>query len=150
MKKEIRTFLNSLLSPACIVDKRLHILEANADFLSVADVSKKEINEGLALNKCIHTDFFTNWKNCVDIILTQGKCIKKNSIKARNHKGEELILSIRIISTTLLAPGSNSIMIIFSSKEQGESTVKRYKYLYEKEKAERKEIEKHTSITFPN
>lgn len=143
MNKVIKTFFNSLLSPACIVNRSLQVLFANSDFLSMVDISEKDVNKGITLNKCINTDLFKNRKNLVDIILTQQKSIKNRKIKARNYKGVELSLSASIISTNLLAPGSDSIILIFSDTKQEKNIRNKYKNLYEKEKKERKKNEEY-------
>ena len=45
MNKVIKTFFDSLFSPACIVNSDLQVVHANAEFLNIADITKEDFNK---------------------------------------------------------------------------------------------------------
>lgn len=141
MNKVIKTFFDSLFSPACIVNSDLQVVHANAEFLNIADIAKKDFNKGIALKKCITADLFKNKKNFIDTILVKQRSIKKRKVKARNSKGTVLSLYTSIISINSISPDSDYIILIFSETKKGKTLQNKYRGLYEKEKKGREKIE---------
>jgi len=141
MDKVIDIFLNSLVTPACIIDKDLKILHTNESFLTMADVSSDYIDEDILLNQCIDIDIFKKNPELIEKIYTQEEDFQRQRIKGRNSKGKHLSLSISVVPAFLLSPSEDTLILIFTDSTEEEIIQKKYKELYEKEKDEREKIE---------
>ncbi len=142
MEKVTELFFNSLLSPACIIDREMNVLHANTKFLSMADISKKYLEEETSLNKCIDIDIFKKNPTLIEKVYTQEENIQRQRINVRNSKGKHLTLEINIVPAFLLFPAEDSLILIFSDSGEDKIIQKKYKELYEKEKAKREKAEK--------
>ncbi len=141
MEKVIALFFESLLSPACIIDREMNVLHTNNDFLDMADITREYLEEGTSLSRCIDIDLFSNNRGIIDKIYTRQENVQRQRITGRNSKGKHLSLEINIVPAFLLFPAEDTLILIFSKSTEDELIQKKYKELYEKEKEDREKTE---------
>ncbi len=141
MSNKIKTFLDGLLAPTCIIDKHLKVLYANYDFLELAQTTPRDIRRGVTLDACLKLEIFNENTTVIDHVITGNGTVKLREVKGRNTKGNHLSLGVSLIPAAQLEPANESIIIIFTNLTEEENVHEKYKKLYEKEREERKKLE---------
>ncbi len=141
MTEKIKTFLDGLLSPTCIIDQYLVIKYANYDFLELSQITPRDIRKGISLQKCLNLDIFNDNTDIIDKALVSREKVKLREVKGHDTKGKYVSLGISIIPASLLDDSSNTIILVFTDLTSEEDVHEKYKKLYEKELEERKKIE---------
>mgnify|MGYP005807592599 CR=1 FL=1 len=91
-------FFDSLVSPACVINRELIIHKTNDEFLYLADISRGYLDKKIALYNCLEIGLFDeNSDEYLDKVFSGEICLSRTYTKACNSKGIPLSLLVSII-----------------------------------------------------
>lgn len=135
---KIKTYLDSLLSPSCIIAPDLTLKYSNNDFIEMARIAGADINNGISIKDCLDLDIFNN--GAIENALKNKKNIKLRDIRGKRSNGERILLCISLIPASVLFDNTDYGILTFSDHTVEKDMHERYKELYEKEKRERETL----------
>ena len=138
ISSKIKKYLDSLLSPACIVDPNLTLKYSNTDFIEMSKISEKDIHNGIHIKECLDLDIFNN--GLIENALKNKKNIKLHNLRGKRSNGERVLLCLSLIPASVLFENTDQGILTFSDLTIEEDMQKKYKDLYEKEKRERETL----------
>lgn len=135
---KIKNYLDSLLSPACIVDSDLTLKYSNTGFIEMSKISEGDIHNGISIKKCLDLDIFNN--GLLEKALKNKKNLKLHNLRGKRSNGERVLLCLSLIPASILFENTDQGILTFSDLTVEEDMQERYKELYEKEKRERETL----------
>jgi|GEM_PF-198198 len=138
INRQIKTCINSSLSPACVIDKNLCLVYANKEFGKMIKTPDLKVHNGKSIKGYLDLDIFHN--GAINKALEKHENIKLRNIRGKKRNGDGLLLCISIIPSVLLFEIADFLILSFSDLTAKEDFHKRYKKLYEKEMREREKL----------
>ena len=134
-----KRYFDSLVSPACIINRDFIIQKTNEEFLLLADISKGYIDKGISLHNCIDISILDERSDeYLDNVFSGKKCIMRRYTKARNSKGIPLSLLVSILPDA--THRSFYATLLLSNLTEDKDIQRKYNHLFEKEKEEQQNI----------
>ncbi|MBD3392747.1 MAG: SpoIIE family protein phosphatase [Chitinivibrionales bacterium] len=137
----VQTFVDGLLTPACIVGRDLQLLYTNYEFLDMAKISQRDIRRGMRCSQCLKAAVFTDGNALVTGALDKKETVKLREVKAENARGEYLSLGVSCIPLPGASSEQDVAVMVFSDLTLEENVQEKYKDLYEREREEREKLE---------
>lgn len=135
---KFKTYLDSLLSPACVISPDLTLKYSNNDFIEMARLSGTDIYNGKSLKECLDLDILNN--GVIENALKNKKSIKLRNIRGKRSNGERILLCLSFIPASILFDNTDYGILTFTDHTGEEDMQEKYKELYEKEKRERETL----------
>ncbi len=135
MNDIIDFFFESIILPACIVDKKLNILRVNTYFSDFIETPELNSYQGVPLKKYLNFNIFSQDPNLIENILANMKNVLFDNVELHREEGGNEFLNINITPTTFFSKESESLILIFSDLTQNKDLkIKYQKLLRRKEK----------------
>jgi serine phosphatase RsbU (regulator of sigma subunit)/anti-sigma regulatory factor (Ser/Thr protein kinase) len=113
---------NYFVTPACIINSNLSLVEYNDEFVALSGIKKEKIEKRISLTLVLDIDVFQRKPTPIDTIKNNNERYSNAVIRAINNKGKHLSLKMSVLPLQIIVGSESDLYILLFADATEETT----------------------------